>query len=205
MEMSGTRQIAAPQVEVWRKLNDPEVLRKCIPGCEALEKLDDTNMKGVVALRMGPMALKFSGDVQLSNLNPPHSYRLTGSGKAGPAGFASGFADVTLVPKDGGTELSYKVESTVGGRIAQLGARLIDATAAQLAGEFFDKFAAEVVPAQPTPATAAVPSDASGGAGQAEHGYSLQRQLAKAGIPLWLWVAGAVIVIATLLRLLWTH
>jgi uncharacterized protein len=206
MEMSGSRQINASQAEVWRALNDPAVLQRSIPGCEALEKIDDTNMKGTVALRLGPMALKFSGDVQLSNLNPPNSYRLTGSGKAGPAGFASGFADVTLVPKDGGTELTYKVESTVGGRMAQLGARLIDATAAQLAGEFFDKFAAEVAPAPvPSAAVAGAASSTSVGPGAAKEGYSISKQLAKSGIPVWLWIAVAVTVVAALIRLFWTH
>ena len=198
MEMSGSRQIQAAQDVVWRALNDPVILQKCIPGCESLEKIDDTTMKGVVALRMGPMALKFAGDVALSNLNPPTSYRLTGSGKAGPAGFASGFADVKLAPKDGGTELSYKVESTVGGRMAQLGSRLIDATAAQLAGEFFDKFAAEVAPA-PVPSAAA----ASGQGGSAAAAPA--RSVAKAsgsGMPAWMWAVAAVALVAALVYIL---
>jgi uncharacterized protein len=144
MEMTGSRQLAASQSEVWRKLNDPEVLQRCIPGCESLEKIDDTHLKAAAALRLGPMAIKFTGEVELQNLNPPNSYRISGSGKGGPAGFASGYADVKLEPKDGGTLLSYQVNSTVGGKIAQLGSRLIDATAAQLAGQFFDKFAIEV-------------------------------------------------------------
>jgi len=196
MEMSGTRQIQAAQADVWRALNDPAVLKKCIPGCESLEKLDDTHMKGTVALRMGPMALKFSGDVALSNLNPPNSYRLTGSGKAGPAGFASGFADVVLAPKGSGTELSYKVESSVGGRIAQLGARLIDATAAQLAREFFDTFAAEVAPA-PALAAASVP------------GAAASRATAPAkpsGMPMWGWGVAVLAVIGALIYAFkWLH
>ena len=186
MEMSGSRQINAPQADVWRNLNDPAVLQRCIPGCESLEKVDDSNLKGVVAIRLGPMALRFNGDVQLSNINPPSSYRLSGSGKAGPAGFANGFADVSLAPKDGGTLLSYKVESTVGGRMAQLGARLIDATAAQLAGEFFDKFAAEFVPA----AAASAP----GSNGLSAAPQSLRR--ASFAIPAWGWgvLAGVVLI-----------
>ncbi len=192
MEMSGSRQIQAAQDVVWRALNDPAVLQKCIPGCETLEKIDDANMKGVVALRMGPMALKFSGDVQLSNLKPPNSYRLTGSGKAGPAGFASGFADVTLAPKDGGTELSYKVESTVGGRMAQLGSRLIDATAAQLAGEFFDTFAAEVAPASVP--SAAVASGSNSSAAAAKSGGS--------GMPAWMWGIAAIVLVAAVVYIL---
>ncbi len=192
MEMSGTRQIQAPQADVWKKLNDPAVLQRCIPGCESLEKIDDTNMKGVVALKLGPMAIRFNGDVRLSNLNPPNSYRLTGSGKAGPAGFASGFADVSLLPKDGGTELTYKVESTVGGRIAQLGARLIDATAAQLAGEFFDKFAAEVTPAM---AVAAGASAISAAGRTAPPGKSA----GSSSMPAWAWGVLALGVIAALI------
>ena len=196
MQMSGSRQIEASQTTVWRSLNDPAVLKRCIPGCESLEKIDDTNMKGVVALKLGPMALRFTGDVVLSNLNPPNSYRLTGSGKAGPAGFASGFADVSLVPKDGGTELTYKVESTVGGRIAQLGARLIDAAAAQLAGEFFDKFAAEVAPAAPL---AAAGTAGANGTGAGQGSAPTAKTMAKPGFvaPNWAWwIAAAAILIA---------
>jgi len=186
MQMSGSRQIAAPQAEVWRKLNDPETLKRCIPGCESLEKTDDTNMKGVVSVKLGPMALKFNGDVQLSNLDPPKSYRLSGSGKAGPAGFASGFADVTLDPKDGGTLLSYKVDSTVGGRMAQLGARLIDAAAAQLAGQFFDNFAAELAPAAPAGAASVAASG------------RLAASAKSGGVPVWGWLLLAAVVLAAL-------
>ena len=143
-------------------------------------------MKGVVALKLGPMALRFNGDVQLSNLNPPNSYRLSGSGKAGPAGFANGFADVKLEPKDGGTLLSYNVESTVGGRMAQLGARLIDATAAQLAGQFFDKFAAEVAPV--AAASGDLPATAS----------SRSAVRSGGGLPTWAWVLPGLIVLAVL-------
>lgn len=188
MEMSGTRQIGAPREAVWRALNDPSVLRQCIPGCESLEKIDDTNMKGVVAIKLGPMALRFNGDVQLGNVDAPKSYRLSGSGKAGPAGFASGHADVKLEPMDGGTLLSYTVQSTVGGRIAQLGARLIDATAAQLAGQFFDKFAAELASAPAEAAAAAMPAPAP----------AMTTTRPRRGVPLWGWVVLGLIVLAAL-------
>jgi uncharacterized protein len=148
MEMTGSRQLAASQAEVWRKLNDPDVLKRCIPGCESLEKIDDTHLKAIAGLRIGPMSVKFSGEVELQNLNPPNSYRISGTGKGGPAGDATGYADVKLEPKDGGTLLTYAVNSTIRGKIAQLGGRLIDATAAQLAGQFFDKFSAEFAPAE---------------------------------------------------------
>ncbi len=147
MKMTGSRQIQAPQAEVWAKLNDVDVLKRCIPGCESLEKVGDNDLKSTVAVKIGPMNVKFSGAVTLSDLNPPTSYRISGKGQGGAAGFASGGANVQLEPKDGGTLLTYDVDATVGGKIAQLGARLIDATAASLANQFFDRFAAEVVPA----------------------------------------------------------
>lgn len=144
MKMSGSRQLAASQTTVWQKLNDVEVLKRCIPGCESLEQTGENAFKATAALKIGPMAVRFTGDVTLSDLDPPRSYRISGSGKAGPAGQASGGANVRLEPKNGGTLLSYDVDANVGGKIAQLGARLIDATAAQLAGQFFDRFAVEV-------------------------------------------------------------
>ena len=189
MEMTGSRQIAASQAEVWRALNDPEILKKCIPGCESLDKSDDTHMKGVVALKLGPMALRFNGDVQLENLNPPNSYRLTGSGKAGPAGFASGYADVTLAPKDGGTLLTYNVQSTVGGKIAQLGARLIDATAAQLAGQFFDKFANQLAPA---------PSGVAAGTAGVGAAGSVLASRGPFSMPRWAWLIAAAVALLVL-------
>lgn len=157
MKMSGSRQIDAPLAEVWAKLNDVDVLKRCIPGCQSLEKVGENDLKSTVALKIGPMNVKFSGAVTLSDLNPPNAYRISGKGQGGPAGFASGGANVRLEPKDGGTLLSYDVDATVGGKIAQLGARLIDATAASLAKQFFDRFAAEMAPAapaNPAPATA---------------------------------------------------
>ena len=156
MKMSGSRQIQAPQADVWAKLNDVDVLKRSIPGCESLEKVGDNNLKSTVAVKIGPMNVRFSGAVMLSDLNPPTSYRISGKGQGGAAGFASGGANVQLEPKDGGTLLTYDVDATVGGKIAQLGARLIDATAASLANQFFDRFAAEVVP--PAAATAATAS-----------------------------------------------
>jgi carbon monoxide dehydrogenase subunit G len=169
---------------VWQKLNDPAVLQRCIPGCESLEKTGDNAFKGTVALKLGPMALKFAGDVTLQDLNPPSSYKIVGSGKAGPAGFASGSADVKLAPNEGGTLLSYTVDSTIGGKMAQLGARLIDATAAQLAGQFFDKFVAEFPqPATAQAATGSVRADTVGG---------------QTAIPVWTWV---LIIAAVLLAI----
>ncbi len=162
MKMTGTRQLSAKPTEVWAKLNDVDVLRRCIPGCESLEKVSDNALKAVAALKVGPMAVRFTGDVELSDLDPPHSYRISGKGSGGAAGMASGGATVKLDPSQGGTLLSYDVDANVGGKIAQLGQRLIDATATQLAEKFFTSFAAEVEgPAVGEAAAAAGPAPAS--------------------------------------------
>ena len=137
MNMQGEERIAAPVDAVWAALNDPEVLKACIPGCEALDKTSDTQMTATVGLKLGPVKAKFNGSVQLKNLKPPHSYTIQGEGKGGIAGFAKGGADVMLTADGSGTILSYSVNAEVGGKIAQLGARLIDSTAKKLAGQFF--------------------------------------------------------------------
>ena len=141
MDMSGSERIEAPVETVWQALNDPEILRQAIPGCESLEKTSDTEMTAKVVLKIGPIKAKFEGAVELQNLNPPNSYTIAGEGKGGLAGFAKGGADVWLAA-DGpdATILSYTVKAEVGGKIAQLGSRLIDSTSKKLAGEFFAKF-----------------------------------------------------------------
>ncbi len=141
MDMSGSERIEAPVETVWQALNDPEILRQAIPGCESLDKTSDTTMTAKVVLKVGPIKAKFEGAVELQNLNPPHSYTIAGEGKGGLAGFAKGGADVSL-EADGpnATILSYTVKAEVGGKIAQLGSRLIDSTSKKLAGEFFSKF-----------------------------------------------------------------
>ncbi|MBB6469372.1 hypothetical protein HNQ96_005262 [Aminobacter lissarensis] len=145
MDMNGQERIAAPIGEVWRALNDVDVLRVCIPGCEKLEKTSDTNMTATVVLRVGPIKASFAGAVELENLNPPKSYTISGEGKGGIAGFAKGGADVSL-EEDGpdATILSYTVKADVGGKIAQLGGRLIDSTARKLAAQFFSHFGENV-------------------------------------------------------------
>ncbi|MCO5065754.1 MAG: carbon monoxide dehydrogenase subunit G [Rhizobiaceae bacterium] len=153
MDMNGEERIAAPIDVVWAALNDPEVLRLCIPGCTALEKTSDTNMTATVQLRVGPIKANFEGVVELSDLEPPRSYTISGEGKGGIAGFAKGQAQVSLTengPSD--TTLSYQVKADVGGRIAQLGGRLIDATARKLAGQFFTSFGAQLAN-KPSPAS----------------------------------------------------
>ena len=145
MEMSGERLIAASREQVWHALNDPEALKAAIPGCEALDKVSDTDLTARVAIKIGPMAAKFSAKVKLENLNPPESYTITGEGNGGAMGFAKGGADVVLTatgPNE--TLLKYQVKAQVGGKMAQLGARLVDSTAKQMADQFFDRFAANI-------------------------------------------------------------
>jgi carbon monoxide dehydrogenase subunit G len=146
MTMNGEVQLPAPQSEVWAKLNDPEILKICIPGCESLEKLSDVEFQAVATNKIGPVKARFKGKVRLSDLNPPNGYRISGEGDGGVAGFAKGGATVALTSKDGGTLLSYNVEAHIGGKLAQLGQRLINGAAKKLADEFFKKFASAVSP-----------------------------------------------------------
>ncbi len=144
MEMSGQYRIPAPRQEVWQALNDPEVLKQCIPGCQSLERTSDTEMNATVKAKVGPVSATFNGNVILSNVNPPNGYTISGEGKGGPAGFAKGGADVALADDGEGTLLTYTVKAQVGGKLAQVGARLIDATAKQMADQFFSTFAEKV-------------------------------------------------------------
>lgn len=177
MEIKGEYKIAAPREKVFAALNDPAVLQACIPGCETLEKTSDTEMKAKVRMRIGPVSASFTGKVTLSDLDPPNGYRISGEGQGGAAGFAKGGAVVTLREDAGDTLLNYNVDAQVGGKIAQVGARLIDGTARKLADEFFSKFAAMVggpppaeVVAAPDPAPAAAPTTATASA-STQRGY----------------------------------
>jgi len=144
MIIEGEERIEAPVQKVWEALNDPEILRECIPGCESLDKKSDTEMAAVVSLKVGPIKARFNGEVQLINLNPPHSYTIQGEGKGGIAGFAKGGADVSLKEDGDATILTYAAKADVGGKMAQLGSRLITSTSKKLAGEFFSNFNAKV-------------------------------------------------------------
>ncbi len=160
MEIKGEYRIAAPREKVFAALNDQAVLQACIPGCESLEKTSDTEMKAKVRMRIGPVSASFSGKVTLSDIDPPNGYRISGEGQGGAAGFAKGGAVVTLREDAGDTLLNYNVDAQVGGKIAQVGARLIDGTAKKLADEFFGKFATMVGGPPPAAAVAGTPSDA---------------------------------------------
>lgn len=159
MEIKGEYKIAAPRDKVFAALNDPAVLQACIPGCESLEKTSDTEMKAKVRMRIGPVSASFTGKVTLSDIDPPNGYRISGEGQGGAAGFAKGGAVVTLREDAGETVLNYNVDAQVGGKIAQVGARLIDGTAKKLADEFFGKFANMVGGPPPVAAVAGALSD----------------------------------------------
>ncbi len=146
MDMSGERLIAAPKAKVWDALNDPEVLKACIPGCESIEKTAENELKATAAIKLGPISARFTGKVLLSDLDPPNGYTISGEGQGGVAGFAKGGATVKLTDEEHGTKLAYVVNAQIGGKMAQLGARLIDSTAKQMAEAFFTKFSAIVAP-----------------------------------------------------------
>lgn len=141
MELSGEYFIGADQQKVWDLLNDPEILKEAIPGCEEIEKKSDTEFLAKITTKIGPMKTKFAGSVTLSELDPPKSYKIIGEGKGGAAGFAKGESLVSLEAKDNGTVLKYSAQAKFGGKLAQLGARLVKGTSQKLADEFFAKIA----------------------------------------------------------------
>jgi uncharacterized protein len=140
MDMTGEYKIAAPRTRVWAALNDPEILRQAIPGCEEVKKLSDTELEASARAKIGPVSARFTGKVMLSDLNPPTGYTLTGEGSGGAAGFAKGEAKVTLTEDGEATILRYTVKAIIGGKLAQLGQRLVDGAAKKMADEFFEKF-----------------------------------------------------------------
>lgn len=164
MDMKGSYDIAAPREAVWDALNDVEVLKACIPGCETITKHSDTELEATVSAKVGPVKAKFTGAVTLSDMDPPNGYTISGQGKGGAAGFAKGGAHVSLVEIDTGTQLSYVVNANVGGKLAQIGSRLIDSTAKKMADQFFSKLseeaAAKAAALDPAPAPAVAPISA---------------------------------------------
>ena len=169
MKMNGEFRVPTDRETVWRALNDPEVLKECLPGCQEIEKTSDTEMSATLALKVGPVKATFTGGVTLSDLDPPNGYTLSGQGQGGAAGFASGEAKVTLVAEDGGTVVQYDVDAKVGGKLAQIGSRLIDSTAKKLAKQFFDSLAEKLGGGEEpeTEATAATPAEATAEAASA--------------------------------------
>jgi carbon monoxide dehydrogenase subunit G len=154
MDMQGERRIPAPRQNVWEGLNDPEILKQCIPGCQEIEKTSDTEFVAKVRAKVGPVSANFTGKVTLSDLNPPAGYTISGEGQGGVAGFAKGSAQVTLDEEASETVLRYGVQAQVGGKLAQIGSRLIDATARKMADDFFGKFVALMSPGSGAEASA---------------------------------------------------
>jgi len=184
MEMTGEQLIAVPQAEVWRALNDPEVLKACIPGCEAIDKVSDNEYRVAMTASVGPVKAKFAGKLTLSDLQPPNSYSLSFEGSGGAAGFGKGGAHVSLKPEGAATRLAYTAKASVGGKLAQVGSRLIDGVAKKMADDFFVAFNRKVVGGAAQDASGAPKS-----AKRAETGA-----VSPAGLgPLW-WVAGAILV-----------
>lgn len=191
MDMTGERRIAASRETVWAALNNPDILKTSIPGCDSMEKESDTELKASAAVKVGPISARFTGKVQLLDLDPPNGYRIAGEGQGGVAGFAKGGATIALVADGADTVLKYDVKAQVGGKIAQLGARLIDATAKQMADAFFDRFAAQL--AGPVPAeAAAVP---------ASQAVSVLAMLPREplGLPVIAWIGGALYLVILIL------
>ncbi len=197
MDMTGESRIPAPRQRVWEALNDPEILRQSIPGCEEIEKLSDTEMTAKVTAKVGPVKARFGGKVTLSDLDPPNGYKITGEGNGGAAGFAKGGATVRLSDDGAGTLLSYTVEAHVGGKLAQIGSRLIDATARKMADDFFARFS-EVVGGAAAPAAAAEPSAPAAATPTAAPPPPQPAPSPRRLSPV-AWVAGLIVVIAILL------
>jgi uncharacterized protein len=152
MEMSGEQLVPASQQDTWNALNDPEVLKQCVPGCESIEPLGENQYQVLMVARVGPVSAKFKGKLNLSNINPPNSYSIGFEGQGGAAGFAKGGAQVRLSPDGNGTKLAYDVKASVGGKLAQIGSRLVDAAARKVADDFFGAFNDRMAAAHEHPA-----------------------------------------------------
>lgn len=204
MDMTGERRIPAPRQTVWEALNNPEVLKASIPGCESLEKLADDQMKATASVKVGPISARFTGKVQLTDIDPPNGYRISGEGQGGVAGFAKGGANVALTDDGADTLLKYQVNAQVGGKLAQLGGRLIDATAKQMADAFFDRFSKQVqamVPAAEEAAVAAPVMVAQASAPPSAISIWALIPPEPFGLPLAAWIGGAVFAFMLLLML----
>lgn len=177
MQLTGERLIPAPLATTWQALNDPEVLRSCIAGCESLERTGADLLSAVMAVKVGPVSARFKGTLKMSDVKPPHSYSIAFDGRGGVAGFGSGAAVVLLSQEENGTRLRYKAQAQVGGKLAQVGSRLIDAVAARITEDFFTAFEARLQP----PAHVPQPETET-----------------PRGVPTWAWLLGAVLACAGL-------
>jgi carbon monoxide dehydrogenase subunit G len=196
MDLTGDYRIPAPREAVWAALNNPDILKACIPGCQELNKTSDNELVAKVVAKIGPVKATFGGKVTLSDLDPPNGYTITGEGQGGAAGFAKGGAKVRLEPIDGGaaTVLHYAADAQIGGKLAQIGSRLVEGTAKKLADEFFAAFAAQAA-AAPGAAPAAAPEAALSAAQPA----TVVAPAPSGGLSPILWIVGLVVIIAIIL------
>ena len=186
MDMQASRQLAVTQQQAWNALNDPAVLKACIPGCDKVEVIGENQYAIAMALKIGPVSAKFTGKITLSEINPPTSYKLSFEGQGGVAGFGKGSAEVTLTPNDDGCELAYTVHASVGGKIAQLGQRLIDGAAKSMAEDFFKRFDEEMQRRHPESYAAKIVMG------------DVETAAPKARSPVWVWVVGAAVLAAVI-------
>lgn len=202
MEMTGEQRIAASRETVWQALNDPDVLRQSIPGAETVDKVSDTEFTATVTAKVGPVKAKFKGNVALSDIDPPNGYTISGEGKGGAAGFGKGEAKVTLTEDGGDTVLSYAVTASVGGKLAQIGSRLIDGVAKKMADDFFTKFneivAAGTAPTAGEAAAETAPEDVTAAALEAADRAVEEVRQARGANP-WVWVGGLILVVVLVL------
>jgi carbon monoxide dehydrogenase subunit G len=186
MELQGERVIPASVDKTWAALNDPETLKACIAGCESLERTGDDSFSAVVAMKVGPVSARFKGNLQMTNIQPPNGYTINFDGQGGVAGFGKGSADVALTPDGANTLLKYNARATVGGKMAQVGARLIDAAAGKITDDFFKAFEAQLQPAAaPASADSAVVA-------------ATPEPVRGSGIKTVWWLIGAVVVLAAI-------
>ncbi len=196
MDMQGSRQLAITQQQAWEALNDPEILKACIPGCDKVEPTGENQYAIGMAVKIGPVSAKFAGKITLADIVAPESYSINFEGQGGAAGFGKGNSAVKLLPNADGCELQYTVHASVGGKIAQLGQRLIDGVAKSMAEDFFKRFDEAMQAAHP--AAYAAKAEAADGAIAAT---VATKDKENAGIPLWVWLGIAGVVIAAWLAL----
>ena len=190
MELTNTRIVPAPPSVVWASLNDPAILKECLPGCESLERAGDNAFQAVMATRVGPVSARFTGRVTMSDIDPPNAYTLHFEGQGGAAGFARGEARITLAPEgDRQTSLHYAAKAQVGGKLAQIGSRLVDGAAAKMTDDFFTRFVERVgAAAGGAPAAASVPATTG---------------LAPPGGSAWIRYAAIIAIVIVLIALYW--
>jgi carbon monoxide dehydrogenase subunit G len=195
MEMSGAQSVPAPQDKVWAALNDPELLKACIPGCESIESTGDNAYKIVMAAKVGPVSARFNGKMQLADLNPPNSYTLSFEGQGGAAGFAKGKAEVKLSPEGSGTQLAYTVGAQIGGKLAQIGSRLIDGAAKKTADAFFAAFVEKLGSTDVTAETVTTITPETVATAAPQVAATSPSNTVQGSSKTWLWIVGAVVVV----------